>query len=238
MCRFLVSLLVAFALTIETGAFAAEDIDFYISKQSVAARGLNETDTLITALYNDDMLTSVRVYRGGGQFTANYADDMKDVLNISNRLKVFVWNMDTLKPSCPSIDRMLAELPENVVIPEPENKLYIKVNGTTLTATLVENSSAAALEELLSKNDITINMSDYGNFEKVGSLGTSLPRNDERITTESGDLILYQGSSITIYYDTNTWNFTRLGKIDNITQTELKQILGDGDVSVTFSLNN
>ena len=52
-----------------------------------------------------------------------------------------------------------------------------------------------------------------------------------------GDIILYQGNQITIYYDTNTWNFTKLGKIENITQKELKEILGDGDVTVTFSLN-
>jgi len=116
------------------------------------------------------------------------------------------------------------------------DEIKIKIGDKTLTATLAENSSAAALKELLSENDITINMSDYGNFEKVGSLGTSLPRNDEHITTEPGDLILYQGNNITIYYDTNTWNFTRLGKIDNVTQTELKQILGSGDVTVTLSL--
>lgn len=236
MRRFFISLLAVFALVTGIGVFAAED--FNVSKQSVTIQGLNDADTLITALYNDDVLTGVRMYHGSGQLTANYADDMKNVLDISNRLKVFVWNMDTLKPSCPSVDRILAELPDNSVIPVPDNKLYIKVNGTTLTATLSENSSAKALKELLKNSDITVNMSDYGNFEKVGPLGTSLPRNDERITTEPGDLILYQGNSITIYYDTNTWNFTRLGKIDNVTQDELKQILGSGDVTVTLSINN
>lgn len=240
MRRFLISLLAVLALAAGSGAFAAENIDFYISKRSVTIQGISETDTLIIALYNDDTLTDVRMYRGSGQLTADYADDMKETLDVSNRLKAFVWKMDELKPSCPSVDRALAELPDNAEVPAPEtdNKLYIKVNETTLTATLVENSSTAALKELLAKNDITINMSDYGDFEKVGSLGASLPRNDEHITTESGDLILYQGNSITIYYDTNTWNFTRLGKIDNVTQGKLKQILGDGDVTVTFSLNN
>ena len=80
-------------------------------------------------------------------------------------------------------------------------------------------------------------MSDYANFEKVGPLGFSLPRNDKSITTTPGDIILYQGNQITIYYDTNTWNFTKLGKIENLTQKELKEILGNGDVTVTFSLN-
>ena len=116
-------------------------------------------------------------------------------------------------------------------------KINIEVNGHTLTATLSDNSSAQAFSEMLEKGKVTVEMSDYGNFEKVGSLGTSLPRNDEYITTEPGDLILYQGNSITIYYDVNSWNFTRLGKIDDITQSELKAILGKGNVTAVFSLS-
>lgn len=116
-----------------------------------------------------------------------------------------------------------------------DNKLKVSVNGTEFTATLEDNSSAEALTELLKQGDITINMSDYGNFEKVGDLPQSLPTNDESITTAAGDIILYQGNKITIYYAENTWDFTKLGHIDNITQQELKAILGDGDVTVTFS---
>ena len=116
-----------------------------------------------------------------------------------------------------------------------DSKLKISVNGTELTATLEDNSSAKALTELLKQGNITIDMSDYGNFEKVGDLPQSLPRNDEKITTVPGDIILYQGNKITIYYDENTWDFTKLGHIDNITQKELKAILGGGNVSVTLS---
>ena len=109
-----------------------------------------------------------------------------------------------------------------------------------LTATLVDNSSATAFYELLKKGPLTVDMHDYGNFEKVGSLGTRLPRNDTQITTTAGDIILYQGNQITIYYDTNSWNFTRLGKVvstsstTTITQAELKKILGKGDVTAVF----
>ena len=106
----------------------------------------------------------------------------------------------------------------------------------TLTAILADNSSAMAFYELLEKGPVTIKMHDYGNFEKVGSLGTSLPRNDTQITTTAGDIILYQGNQITIYYDTNSWNFTRLGKVDGVTQGELKKILGKGDVTAVFSV--
>ena len=106
----------------------------------------------------------------------------------------------------------------------------------TLTATLADNSSATAFYELLGKRAVTVDMHDYGNFEKVGALGTSLPRNDTQITTSAGDVILYQGNQITIYYDVNSWNFTRLGKIDGTTQTELKKILGKGNVTAVFSV--
>ncbi len=105
-----------------------------------------------------------------------------------------------------------------------------------LSATLSGNSSATAFYELLKKAPVTIKMRDYGNFEKVGSLGASLPRNDTQITTSAGDIILYQGNQITIYYDTNSWNFTRLGKVDELTQTELKKILGKGDVTAVFEI--
>ena len=106
----------------------------------------------------------------------------------------------------------------------------------TLAATLANNSSAVAFYELLEKGPVTVDMHDYGSFEKVGSLGTSLPRNDNQITTEAGDIILYQGNQITIYYDTNSWNFTRLGKVDGVTQAELKKILGKGDVTAVFEI--
>ena len=108
--------------------------------------------------------------------------------------------------------------------------------GSTFTATLVDNSSMQALKEHLANGNITVEMEDYANMEKVGSLGISLPRNDRQTTTGPGDLILYQGHNFVIYYDTNSWNFTRLGKIDNATQAELKAALGKGDVKVTLSL--
>ncbi len=106
-----------------------------------------------------------------------------------------------------------------------------------LTATLVDNSSAVAFYELLKKGPLTVDMHDYGSFEKVGPLGTTIPRNDTQITTEPGDVILYQGNQVTIYYDVNSWSFTRLGKVQGLSQAELKKVLGDGNVTVTFSLS-
>jgi hypothetical protein len=116
------------------------------------------------------------------------------------------------------------------------DRMNITVGDTVLTATLVENSSTAALKAALSEGPITIDMRDYGDMEKVGPLGMDLPRNDQQITTEAGDLILYQGNAFVIYYAPNSWNFTRLGKINDVTVEELREILGDGNVTVTLSL--
>ena len=112
--------------------------------------------------------------------------------------------------------------------------LVIAVNDKEFYAALEDNSSAEAFAEKLSSGPIGVEMQDYGNFEKVGPLPWSLPRNDEQITTEPGDVILYQGNQITIYYDENTWNFTRLAKINDVTREELLEAFGDGDAAVAF----
>lgn len=120
---------------------------------------------------------------------------------------------------------------------ETEMIIYADTGNEVLEIEPADNSSAAAFISLLEEGDVTVDMHDYGDFEKVGSLGSSLPTNDESITTEPGDVILYQGNQITIYYDTNTWTFTRLGKVRNLSETELKEALGAGDVTVVFSLD-
>lgn len=115
--------------------------------------------------------------------------------------------------------------------------IRLKVGGETLTATLVDNSSTRALKELLAEGDLTIEMEDYARMEKVGPIGTTLPRNDEQISTGPGDLILYQGRYFVIYYGRNNYSLTRLGKIDNVSESELRSVLGDGDVTVTLTLS-
>ncbi len=105
-----------------------------------------------------------------------------------------------------------------------------------ISAVLEDNSSGVAFYQAIQKGAITVQMHDYGSFEKVGSLGQSFPRNDTSITTEPGDIILYQGKNIVIYYDENSWNFTRLGKVEGLSQTELKKILGSGDCRAVFEV--
>lgn len=117
---------------------------------------------------------------------------------------------------------------------EEETKLKITVGDEELLATFEDNPSAEAFRDLLAQGPVTVEMDDYGGFEKVGPLGTTLTRSDERIPTQPGDVILYQGNQITIYYGTNTWNFTRLARIDD--PTDLREKLGEETVSITFSL--
>ena len=118
-----------------------------------------------------------------------------------------------------------------------ETKINIDINGQVLPATLANNTSAQAFAELLKNEPLTLDLHDYGNFEKTGSLPQTLPRNDEPIDTDFGDLILYQGNQFVLYYDKNSWTFTRLGHLDSdITKEELKNILGEGNVTITISL--
>ncbi len=119
---------------------------------------------------------------------------------------------------------------------QPVATLVLEINGKQFYPELEDNSSARAFFEKLESDSLTVEMHDYGNFEKVGDLPWSLPTTDTNITTEPGDIILYQGNRITIYYDENTWNFTKLAKIKNVTKEELLEVLGEGDVTVSFWL--
>lgn len=125
-------------------------------------------------------------------------------------------------------------------VDEGGEEVYLIINGNALKVTLAENSSVSALMELLRENDISYTANDYGGFEKVGSLGFSLPRNDMRITAEPGDVILYQGDQIVLLYGSNSWSYTRLGKIEGYSRQELRELLcaGEGSVKVTLSLNH
>lgn len=225
MKKTIITLITAAALSLPACAAAAE---MNITNQSVLIAGADTDTALIVALYSGSELIGAHFYRG--ETKASYAEDMKAAMQRATKVKAFLWNTGAQTPVVSSVGGEIAELPE------PGETLYIRAGGRLLSAELADNSSADALVSLLMDGDITIDMSDYGNFEKVGSLGAELPRNDEQITTEPGDLILYQGSSFVIYYDTNSWNFTRLGKINDISQSELKEILGSGDVQVTLSI--
>lgn len=115
-------------------------------------------------------------------------------------------------------------------------KMNVEVNGTVFTAVLENNGAADALAEMMKDQPVTIQMRDYAGFEKVGPLGQNLPASDSRTTTQAGDIVLYQGNQIVIFYGSNTWSYTRLGKIEDLSGWE--EALGRGDAAVTFSLES
>lgn len=123
---------------------------------------------------------------------------------------------------------------EEVNIMEPVGVMVLRVGDRSFPVDLESNGSAKAFFEKIKEEPLTVDMHDYGNFEKVGDLPWKLETNDERITTKPGDVILYQGDKITIYYDENTWSFTKLGHLSGVTGEELKEVLGAGDVKVEF----
>lgn len=116
-----------------------------------------------------------------------------------------------------------------------DNKLKISVNGTELTATLADSTAAKELAEKLKAEPVTVTLNEYGGFEKVGKLPWSLTKTDESIVTEAGDIMLYQGNQMTIFYNSNSWSYTKLGHIDNITGEELAKLFGEGNITVTLS---
>ena len=119
---------------------------------------------------------------------------------------------------------------------KPTAILVMEINGKQFSPNLENNSSADAFFEKLESGMLEVSLHDYGNFEKVGPLPWELPTNDEQITTKPGDIILYQGNQICIYYGENTWNFTKLASIYSVTRDELLEAFGDGDVTVRFWL--
>ncbi len=113
-------------------------------------------------------------------------------------------------------------------------ELKMTINNETVLVSWEDNEAAAALRELASESPITIQMSLYGGFEQVGSIGQRLPRNDEQITTQAGDIVLYSGNQIVVFYGSNTWGYTKLGHITDKTSSELSKLLGKGAVTLTI----
>ena len=112
--------------------------------------------------------------------------------------------------------------------------LVLKKDNTEVDVFWADNNSVKALKEL-AKDGLTINMNKYGGFEQVGSLGKTLPSADTRITTTAGDIVLYSSNQIVIFYDSNTWEYTKLGHI-SLSKSELVDLLADEDVTISLSL--
>lgn len=126
---------------------------------------------------------------------------------------------------------------DDMIYPRPlASELALEIDGQPMSVLWEENESVAALRDLVSKGPLNIQMSMYGGFEQVGSIGTSLPRNDVRTTATAGDIVLYSGNQIVLFYGSNSWSYTRLGRISDRTADELTELLGSGNVALSLAL--
>ena len=112
--------------------------------------------------------------------------------------------------------------------------LQLSIGSENVTVAWEDNETVDALKELVRSEPLTIDMSMYGGFEQVGSVGTDLPRNDVQTTTQAGDIVLYSGNQIVVFYGSNSWAYTRLGHITDKDASELTELLGNGDVTITL----
>ena len=112
--------------------------------------------------------------------------------------------------------------------------LQAKIGETPLQVDWEDNESVEALKELCQNGPVTIRMSMYGGFEQVGPIGQSLPTNDSQTTTQAGDIVLYSGNQIVVFYGSNSWAYTRLGHVANKSAQEMAELLGNGDVTLTI----
>ena len=119
-----------------------------------------------------------------------------------------------------------------------EEKMYITIGDETHSITMEDNVGTRALVAALQTDNITYPAHDYRNFEKVGYVGQSFPTADHQTTTSAGDLVLYNGDNICIFYGSNSWSYTRIGKLDNLSADEVRRFVraGEGEVSITLSL--
>lgn len=161
--------------------------------------------------------------------------NVEDVADTSAQAETVPSSQQNSSASLPSDDTSETQSPQTDENEDAlNNKLNVQINGQTFTVSLENNEAVAAFVEMLENAPITIEMSDYSGFEKVGALGADLPASNSQITTQPGDIVLYQGNQIVIFYGSNSWSYTMIGRIDNLTGWE--EALGDGNVTVVFSM--
>ena len=116
--------------------------------------------------------------------------------------------------------------------------LQMMIGETAVTVEWEDNASVQALGDLCREEALVISLSMYGGFEQVGPIGTSLPRDDVQTTTRSGDIALYAGNQIVVFYGANSWSYTRLGHITDQSDADMEALLGHGDVTLTLRMED
>ena len=223
---------VGYILTFSNGAtvYLSGDTSTAPGMSELADRHLDYAFICCDGVYNMDVSEASECARTiGAKHTIPYhmvPSDNPDGFDMIVAEKLDVSGRIILRPG----EELALEKEEKPYDMDPTATLVVSVGKRTFSISLENNSSAEAFYEKLKTVNVKLEMKDYGNFEKVGDLPWSLPTNDTSITTKPGDLILYQGNKITVYYDENTWDFTKLGTL-NATEEEIREVFG-GEESV------
>ena len=173
---------------------------------------------------------------GGNPNTAPVSDDVSQPEATSQNAYEQTTAETTVPPAESKPGETQSETSKETEEEPAVKTLTMKIGSTTVTVDWEDNESVAALRELVKDKPLTVQMSMYGGFEQVGSLGTSLPRNDSQTTTAAGDIVLYSGNQIVVFYGSNSWAYTRLGHVTDKTAAEMAELLGNGNVTIEISL--
>lgn len=153
-------------------------------------------------------------------------------------MKQILFILTALLFTCCSKETDAMDLPEIKTPTNMTQKMNITIEDQTVTVSLVNNKATQALVAKLEQAPVTVTLNSSGGFEIWGALGFSLPTSNEQMNAQPGDVVLYNGSNICIFYGSNSWSYTRLGKIDKLNTSELKTFLkgGENNIKVTLSL--
>ena len=198
-----------------------------------------------TAAFLDEYNFSGKtIYAFAANAGSRFADSIEKIqaaepeATVIEGISVSQREMDGAKDAVSAkIQELMEEVPSMGETSEKEQtamKMNVQVGTYTFTATLEDNDAVRELTEMMQAGPVTINMSDYSGFEKVGPLGKSLTTSNSQTVTTAGDIVLYNGNNIVMFYGSNSWSYTRIGKIDDL--TDWTAALGSGDITAIFTL--
>ena len=198
-----------------------------------------------TAAFLDEYdFSGKTIYAFAANAGSRFADSIEKIqaaepeATVIEGISVSQREMDGAKDAVSAkIQELMEEVPSMGETSEKEQtamKMNVQVGTYTFTATLEDNDAVRELTEMMQAGPVTINMSDYSGFEKVGPLGKSLTTSNSQTVTTAGDIVLYNGNNIVMFYGSNSWSYTRIGKIDDL--TAWTAALGSGDITAIFTL--
>ena len=185
-----------------------------------------------------DLDQVILVYCRSGNRSKQAAQKLFDMgyINVYEFGGINAWTGEVVTET-PDTDASQESEPESQMTDEEKTDMKLKIGDTEVPVIWEENESVDALKALAAEGPLTIHMSMYGGFEQVGPIGQDIVSNDQQTTTQAGDIILYSGDQIVAFYGSNSWAYTRLGHAD-LSQKEMEDLLGNGDVIMTLQMED